>query len=650
MSREPACTSQTLDNESSDIEVMADFREVPDYPFWKVPGFLFDEEIVEEITRHEKKIWKALICPDHTSIPKGSSINSKPEKITGLRVRNNVALLFRALLFFCDFHPSPTYWMHLSPATFPGSGDTIIKLLESLFVRGRRAYIALNGARTSSNVALYADKYIKFLDSAGNLRDASGLTRIELRDKWAVLKKKGALINLSQHRPSNLEDDGSDDEPLTLPGERSEKTSAKKRKNPPTAPVTPNRPKRPSTSSARRSSRTVRVVAPSSSPPLPRFDSAIGFSSGFSPISEGDSVDSPVFGPGTPSRKINERVQSMDLKISKQEATLVAHSNAIESLKVDVSLRKQGKTATGLTTTVKETVGRIEKLEEKKKKSEKYTTQVVRERLDVFKAGNDERLGVMDARIDSTLESCAAKHALEVTKRNGIGKGLDRLNAKYSKLREAVKRHRDDHKKLGREINHRLEQLEDEESDAESDQNSDTDPVEEEEPTEVGSSSVKSRLALMEEEVAALKLQGKKDNARIKFLETAPSLDLMKKQGDDLQTRVKAQEEEITRLKEGDRRLREEMVEMKSLLEKRLDEIPGLVQSQVRETMQSAGGNFERQQHSIQRFFPPRGSQKPRNPELSDLLGNNGHSSSYRSNNQNRNHQQGYNGGRGGGR
>ncbi|KAK0665288.1 hypothetical protein QBC41DRAFT_15470 [Cercophora samala] len=554
MSPSPPLTSQTIDDSDSEIEVMADFRVVPDTPFWEVPGFLFEAESVERIESQKKRIWKALICPDYTTMPKGSANNAKPEQITKLRVRNNVALLFRALLFFCDYRHSPTYWTGLSPDTFSGSGEEIMRLLERTYVQARRAYVKqAKESRMRSYVALYADKYIEFLDSADEDLDSPSLTKTELRDHWAELKKKGALMNLSQHKPNDIEDDSSDDELLTLPGERlaAESRKSNKRKNPATAPVTPRPSKRQSTSSTRPSTnstrtatasvqtttkstrpsaRSVRVVSPPSSPPIPRFDSATGLSPAISSeVSDAESFSSPIFGRGTPSapaaeiaqRKTNQRFTIIDSEINNHSITLKTHGIAIESLKADIALQQGRKQPAELTTAVDDVIER--KLKEKK---QAYTTRVVANQVNAVKVNLGERL----ESLDSKLEGCVGKIAVEGSKRKDIEAELGKVRKNLElvkrsghsghglgKLEKKVKRYRNDHKTLARDVTSRLVSLENHATRAESSDAVGESGGDEDRPN--SSRSTESRLATLEEEIVSLKLANERLTNRIVALE-----------------------------------------------------------------------------------------------------------------------------------
>ncbi|KAK4175788.1 hypothetical protein QBC36DRAFT_353766 [Triangularia setosa] len=578
----------------SEVEVMADFRVIPDTPFWEIPGFLFEAETVEEVEEHKKRIWKALICPDYTSMPNGSSQNSTPETVIKHRVRNNVALLFRGLTFFKDFHFRSRYFADLSADIFPGSGATTIKMLEKVFVQARRAYVKVHGARKASKVAPFADTYIKFLDSPGGDMIATTSKKPEVREKWSALKKRGALFNLAQHRPDDVEDSSDDDEILTLPGEKRPNPTSKKRKKPKSAPQTPSRPaKRPSTSSVRYSTHRARVLSPSSSPPLTRFDSAIGLMSDSTNVSEDELIiSSPIYSPDTASfpnsrsadRKITERLQIMDLKISKQEASLVAHDNSIESLKIDASLWNEGRAPAQLTATVKGVVARLETLEGKKKGSEKYISQVVKDQLNPIKAWNEEKLNALDARLDFKLDACVRNLAVEESKRRDFKTTLDKLGVRQDNLRDAVKRHRGDHKKLARDLNLRLEELENGRHESGSDQATDS----EEGDDEAGSNPAKSRIAVLEQELAALRQTNEK-------------------QGDDLKVRVTAQEEEVVRLKEGERHLKEEIAQLKRELQQKGDEIPGLVMLRVMEAMRSVEQDARQRPVELLPQYTPQG-------------------------------------------
>ncbi|KAK0716645.1 hypothetical protein B0T21DRAFT_426057 [Apiosordaria backusii] len=605
MSQNTATTSQTLDNSDSEIEVMADFKTAPDGPFWEIPGFLFDDSIVADIEKHSKqKIWKALISPDYTRMPQGSSQNSNPEAVIKNRVRNNVALLFRGLNFFKDFHSAPKYYEQLSPDTLSRSGKGTIEALERIY----------------------------FLDSApGNMIPAS-LKKPELRDKWAALKKRGALFNLAQHSPDDVEDDSSDDsddEVLTLPGERRNNTTTKKRKQSTSAPRTPSRPsKRPSTSSARRSARTVRVVSPPSSPPVPRFDSAIGLTSDSTHISEDESMmSSSIYSPETPSmldsrsahRKITERLRVIDLEMSQQAATLIRHTNSIESLKIDISLQNGTQVPTQLNSTVKSAVARIEKLEEKKKSNEGYITHVVKDQLKAIKTRYDEKLGAFDSKLDSKLEACVRNLAVEESKRKDIKTSLAKLNMRHEKLQDAVKRHRGHHKKLAQNVVTRLGKLEKDRRDAGSDGSTDS---EEEDEHQRSPNSDKSCIAKLQTELATLRQANEKQNARLVLLETTPSTGAVRQQGDDLKDRVTAQEEEISRLKEGNSQLKEEMAQLKHKLNKSVNEIPGLVKARVLDEMKLFEEGLRQNHAEHQPPFTPQGLQQPQNPELRSPLPN----------------------------
>lgn len=517
----------------SDIEVMADFKMVPDTPFWEMPGFLFDAETVEEIQEHKKKIWKALICPDYTSVPKGSRNRANPEEITKTRVQNNIALLFRALLFFSDHHPSPSYWKDLSPDTFSGCGETTIKLLEGIFVHARRAYADSKGRRRRSNVAMYADKYISFLDWAGGDVSTSDLSKVELRDSWAELKKKGALFNLAQHRPNDVEDDSTDEEPLTLPGESLEQHKSKKRKKTTSGPVTPRKstrrssvsgPSKPSadpsktstgpsrtgppTSSTRPSIRSVRVVSPSSSPPTLRFDSSVGLSS---EISTAETVSSPILGSALanngdtqrePLKKVHQRMRVIDITIGEHSDILASHTNAIESLRADIGLHKGGKAA-GLVSTVAEAVAGVL---EKKKQS--YITHVAAAKVNAAKGPLEEKL----ATLDSKILDYVGKIAVAESKRSDMETKLDRVSKKlelmgstsgHEKLQKKVKRYRDDHKSLARDVTSRLLKLErnvDRSGPAGAAEES-----EEDEDRQNHARSNDSRFAMLEKQIADLK-------------------------------------------------------------------------------------------------------------------------------------------------
>ena len=176
----------------------------PHEPFWELGGFDFTISLARE-SQCELSV-AALYKRDYTT---GELSAKRPSKVNYHRlILNNVALLFRALLFCKDYHPSHNFW---KTATQFGLqlGISHTQTIANLFVQARKLY--LRGSRSCPNeLARLVDEWVAYLERSPPRADAKLRIRLSwniLKQQWDGMWNRGELINCGlefAHHPGTV--------------------------------------------------------------------------------------------------------------------------------------------------------------------------------------------------------------------------------------------------------------------------------------------------------------------------------------------------------------------------------------------------------------------------------------------------------------
>jgi len=124
------------------------------------------------------------------------------------RIRNNVAVQFRAMLFFKELYGSPEFWYQVSTGTLQGPRG-FAPMVQRTYVEARKAYLQspADGITVPNQTAKLVDEWIEFSRTDGSLPCKIPADRVQtegdkLRREWEAAHKKRELYDLGEALPS----------------------------------------------------------------------------------------------------------------------------------------------------------------------------------------------------------------------------------------------------------------------------------------------------------------------------------------------------------------------------------------------------------------------------------------------------------------
>lgn len=167
-------------------------------PYWELEGFDFRRLVLPE---YGDSMRRALHRHDFTTHTSAEEMHSPSQAVYSRRVCNNVAVLFRAMLYCKDVYPQAVFWPRVQSCCRLPDAQVAVSI-GNIFLDARKAYLRTGQARPNG-AAIFVDQWIAFLDSA---RRRAGFrlqtparvpwhTRLQ---EWAGMRARGDLTDAGQ--------------------------------------------------------------------------------------------------------------------------------------------------------------------------------------------------------------------------------------------------------------------------------------------------------------------------------------------------------------------------------------------------------------------------------------------------------------------
>ncbi|KAK4192375.1 hypothetical protein QBC35DRAFT_552850 [Podospora australis] len=443
-------SNNSSDSEESGLDTV-NLQAPPNWPFWEIEGFHFDDSTVEELAKKVKLVWSALCKSEFTNIPGTSKSYQHSRAVIKLRVQNNVAVVFRALLFFGDLYEAHDFHGRIAELMPPQVGKVTFQLLAKAYSQARKNHVRLWGSVTQSPVALLADEWDAHV--AGFVRDISAPTPniSDLTKDWDDLKQRGGLINLGQqtlwtrniaHHPKDrpdvvVLDDSPDNSPQLPTATRAvaEPSRSNNKRKVRTDPITPRKPSAKRRAPATATPRANRTVEFASSPPLPRLPSG-NTSLGLSPSPSSIQTPDTQRPSGARDNTASTQIRSLDLAISGLKTTVASLSNRVNAVEVDLGLRQ------GPESVVKQIETRVQELDQKLNKKHSAQDGYVSNRVKIAVAAallpSEQQIKTFSEKLDKFGETLAVEKNQREQSETEIQGKLRKLRGKERELRAIV--------------------------------------------------------------------------------------------------------------------------------------------------------------------------------------------------------------------